>query len=302
MRIYLASTEDMYRGRAQVDVRRLLLSYWGAESRYDVALQHTGSPEDWCIDSGAHFFISAYLKKGALVPTEEVEAHIQRYQDYMRGLAVKPAWAVEMDLQDLYGMEVVTRWREELWKPFEKETGIPIVYNHHITEPLETWQDMLDDPDMNRLALSIPRVPDLRPYGVKVFEAYEAGKPVHGFAQVRQRSMRVIPFFSVDSTSWGAGALFGTVHRFDSGLGKNKTTSAGRSMFRKDPKKAMAGLLASTRGKVRAKDMLGVKAGGSLSRLYQNASDAYKDMEDWYTAYWSVKGIDWEKRLEQKAA
>lgn len=301
MRIYLASTEDLYRGRAAVTVRRLLLSYWGKESRFDVSWEHCGKPADWCIDSGAHFFISAYLKKGALVPVEEVEEHIHKYVSWMKEADNKPTWAVEMDLQDLYGIDLIEKWRWEIWKPFEKETGIKVVYNHHITESLDRWQEMLDDPGMTRLALSIPRNKDLRIYGAKVYEAYEAGKPVHGFAQVRKRSMRVIPFYSVDSTSWGAGALFGTVHSFNSQHGLNKTAAAGRSVFKKNPRKAMAALLKSTKGKVRAKDMLGVEAGGSLSRLYQNASDSYMEMEDWYTAYWKVKGVDWDAKLAKAA-
>lgn len=291
MRIYLVSTEDLYRGRAQVHVRRLLISYWGKEDRFDVALRCADSPEDWCVDSGAHFYISAFFKHGRKLPVSVVEEHVDRMLRWLRRLERKPRWVVEMDLQDIYGVEQIMRWREDVWKPFERETGIRVCYNQHIQDPLELWPQLVADPDVRYLALSVPKNKDLVPYARMVYLAYEAGVPVHGFAQVKEHRLRAIPFASVDSTSWGSGSLFGSVHSFEKG--KNKTRGAGRSVWRDDPNKALAALT-MTGGRVRMRDVLGVKAGGSLSRVYQNAADAFDKMESWYTAYWRVKGVDWE--------
>jgi hypothetical protein len=100
----------------------------------------------------------------------------------------------------------------------------------------------------------------------------------------------------VDSTSWGAGSLFGTVHSFDAQRGMILGKSAGRTLLRTDSSKAVGNLMAAG-GRVHLRDLMGVKAGGSLSRMYQEAAKVHEKFEAWYTSFWRAKGIDWEKQL-----
>jgi len=297
MRVYLAATEDIYRERAQVKIHRLLLSYYGTEARLHAALALT-KPDDWCVDSGAHFFLADYFKHGKRTTPGECEQHLGAFLDFLEGLEAKPSFAVELDLQELYGTDVVDDWRTRLLKPFEKQSGIPILYVWHTNDGAAGWHALLDDPDIHWLGLSNLRTVEPKTLGRMVMMAYEAGKPVHGFAAVRGRVLKQVPFYSVDSTSWGSVSLFGIVRDFNESNGTMRTGWAGRGVFKRDRKAAAAALLRVSRGgQVRLTDTLGVKAGGSLTRVYQYQADAYVQFEEWYGAYWRSRGIDWDKRL-----
>ena len=309
MRVYLAATQDIYSGSADVEVHRLLTSYLGkADAKIPNALLHSGfdsgkpgAPTDWCVDSGAHHWISKFFKTGGRDPVEKVEAHMENLCNFIRQTVAAgrpPTWTVEMDLQDIYGIDLIQEWREKYWYPLEEETGVRVCYVMHGSDTDDTWKEMLAHPSMNLLGMSIVAGQPLERWVKRGFEAYEEGKPVHGFACVKAARMKVIPFWSVDSTSWGAGSMFGTVSSFNARIGKVQEGHAGRRTYRKDPKAALGKLL-KTRGRVRTRDVLGTSAGGSLSRLYQNAAIEYAKMERFYNSYWKAKGIDWQKQLKE---
>lgn len=316
MRIYLAATEDVYRKREEkrvvLRVEHLLVSYngKGGVERYARAVTAAGPPRAYCVDSGAHFFISAYGKHGARKPIAEAEAHQAGFLDMIRQLEVPPAFVVELDLQDLYGMDVVTAWRRDIWMPFQRESGIPVCFVRHVTDGPRAWWDMLDHPDMHYIGFSgAMRMGGTgtgagvgtgwRDAARMVHDAYLVGKPVHGFAQVRVAGMRVVPFYSVDSTSWGAGALFGTVHTFDLKHGRMRSNGVGSAAFKTNPARA-AGTLLRTKARVSAKDMAGGSSQATgLSAIYQEAANAYKAQQDWHTGWWKNKGVDWEGKLNE---
>lgn len=300
MRVYLAATEDIYRQRAQVKVQRLLLSFYGSEERLLHAL-HDCAPEDWCIDSGAHFFLGAHFKHDKRPPVADVEAHIVRYTDFLRRLPSKPAFAVEMDLQELYGIDLINEWREDIWAPFEEETGIPVLYAWHTMDGKHGFKDMVANPDIRLMGLSNLRATPVPQLTKLVSYAYHHGIPVHGFAAVRGRILKQVPFFSVDSTSWGSVSLFGVVRSFDPIKGVMKTGAAGRGVFKRDKKACAAAVIKAGRGKIHISDTLGVNAGGDLSRTYQFAADQYVSFEEWYNAYWKCKGVDWDAKLKAQA-
>jgi hypothetical protein len=301
MRIYLAATQDLYSKRTTCEVEHLLLSYGGSNVTSTRNLlgdgwQAAGAPTDWCVDSGAHFFISAYFKKAKLPPVEEAEAHMMRFIGYLRGLKTKPAFAVELDLQDLYGTAVVNRWRERYWKPFEAETGVRVCYVWHACDAASSWEALLADPDVRQLGIGgLNLLPKGAGAGL-VVSAYKAGKPVHGFACVRRRVLLSTPFYTVDSTSWGAASMFGVVGKFNANRGTISAQHVGRSDFLSNKRRAAGDLLRITKGRVRVQDMQQSKGAG-LARMYQDAVTAHDEMQRYYTAYWRAKGVDWERRL-----
>jgi len=300
MKVYLAATEDLYRDRVKVNVQRLLISYMGTEPRLDVGLKAAGSPWDWCIDSGAHFFLSALFKHGKKPPIAEAEEHLASYLAYLEALPVKPRFAVELDLQDLYGCDQIDKWREDWLFPFQERTGITFAFCWHAIDGLKRWKEtFMDDPRVRYVGFSALYNMPLEKGAQFALQSYEAGKPIHGFACVRERFLKVVPFYSVDSTSWGAGSLFGTVHGFDAMRGTIIGKDAGRGALRKNQNRAIGNLMISG-GRVHLRDLMGVKAGGSLSRMYQEAADVHVKFEQWYTAYWRARGIDWEKQLVLK--
>lgn len=300
MKVYLAATEDLYRDRVKVNVKRLLISYMGTEPRLMTGHAAAGSPEDWCIDSGAHFFLSALFKHNKKPPVAEAEAHLTKYLAFLEALPTKPRFAVELDLQDLYGIEQIDKWREELLFPFQARTGITFAFCWHAVDGLDRWKkNFMDDPRVQYVGFSGLYNMSLENGAQFALQSYEAGKPIHGFACVRERFLKVVPFYSVDSTSWGAGSLFGTVHKFDPKRGTVVGKSAGRGAVRDNSSKAVGNLLSVGGGRVHLRDLLGVKAGGSLSRLYQEAADVHSKFEGFYTSYWRARGVDWDVQLRK---
>ena len=305
MKVYLAATEDAYRTKEEARVRltvpHLLTSFIGkgGYERIDRAVQAAGPAQEWCLDSGAHFFLSAFYKHHKRPPVADAERHLASLLDTVRAAPVKPFFVVELDLQDLYGEEAVAAWRKDIFAPFEKETGVRVCYVWHAPDGQKGWDALLAS-DASYLGVGGPIGPKGLPLGVAtrmMLRAYEAKKPVHGFAKVKGRLLRHVPFYSVDSTSWGAGVLYGTVHHFDHRTGEMRLARAGRSAFKSNPALA-GGKLAIAARRVRASDMAGGSAGAkNLSSVYQESADAYREFEKWFTAYWKGRGVDWSARL-----
>lgn len=304
MRVYLAATGELYyeqqvRKGISCNVKRLLVSYtsasWGPV-RLSRPLEKT-SPTDYCVDSGAHVWLSSYFKKGEKRPIADVERHLANFMSTVEHLESKPTFVVELDLQHIYGADIVDGWRRDLWMPFEQRTGIRVCYVWHSTDEDAGWARMLSDPHMRYLGLGSKGATDPKQRARMVMLAYKAGKPVHGFASVNASWIRNVPFYSVDSTSWAAGTFFGTVPVFDPNKGTVRQLAVGRNAMRKDPRLA-AGRLASAGGKIKVKDL--VETDGQkqdFSTFYQQAADAYLRFENHYTAYWRRRGVDWSARL-----
>lgn len=311
MRIYLAAVSQFYsnaprsRTGGSAPVHRLLTSYLPAFKNADkllIALDRACEPEDYCVDSGAHVWLAAFFKKGEKHPVSKVEATLDRFLRTVKSLPRKPSFVVELDLQRIYGLDVVEAWRRDHWKPFEEETGIRVCYVWHQVDGVQRWKAMLDDPEMRYLGTGSDRtVPvDLRKR--LMFAAYSAAKPVHGFASVDVRWMRQIPFYSVDSTSWAVGAqVFGLVPRFDAAAGKIRQSHVGNRQFKDDPKVAAANLM-------RAKgfypsDILektnGERSEKNYARFITAAGEVFRQLEEWHTAYWLAKGLDWDAQLRK---
>ncbi len=199
-------------------------------------------------------------------------------------------------MQRIYGLPLIEGWREKIWKPFQKETGITVCYVWQSVDGEEVWQRMLHDPDMHYYGVTGNASFPLEIRAKLVREAYEQRKRVHGFAAVRTSWLKKIPFYSVDSTSWAAGSYWGNVPTFDARTGHVKQLGAGRSAFKENPKKAAAAL-AMTGGRVKIKDLVNRGQEQNFNALLNQATEAYARFERWFTAYWRTKGVDWDARL-----
>ena len=301
MRIYLSASNDLYTGTASCVVRRSLVSFHaGTRTRLLDGWINSGRPSDWCVDSGAHHYLNAWFKKKARPDLAEVEQHIADLVKFIQAAPIKPAFVVEEDLQDLYGKDVVAAWRRDIWKPLERETGVAVCYVWHAKDGLQVWHDLLDDPDMRLLGIGgSPHVTEI--IGPKmVMQAHRLGKPVHGFAQIRARVMKVVPWYSVDSTSWTSASLYGLLSKFDMRRGTVRHTSAGKGALRNKGTKSTLGAMAVvSKGKIGLHDM--AHKSGCTNTTYQLAADAYAQAEDFYTSYWRARGIEWEDPLGSQA-
>jgi hypothetical protein len=133
-----------------------------------------------------------------------------------------------------------------------------------------------------------------------VMAAYEAGKAVHGFAKVKAKLLQTIPFTTVDSTSWASGVLFGSYTVFDPRLGKLVRHSVGRTAQKQDALAVLGALAAHAGGRLRAEDL---RASGkdtsaeTIAAQYTETAHAYEAWEDYLTAWWAGRGVDWAARL-----
>jgi hypothetical protein len=310
-RIYLAAVSQLYSKAPRVatggnaPLHRVLTSYlptFKDSSKLLTALERTCEPVDYCVDSGAHVWLASFFKKGEKHPVSKVESTLENFIASVKRMPRKPTFVVELDLQRIYGMDVITTWRRDLWKPFEKETGIRVCYVWHQVDEVAKWNAMLTDPEMRYLGVGGDRSISVELRRRMMLNAYAAGVPVHGFASVDVKWMRQIPFYSVDSTSWAVGAqVFGLVPRFDSATGKIRQAPVGNRQMKEDPKVAALNLM-------RAKgfypsDILektnGERSEKNYGRFYVAAGEVFRQLEEWHTAYWRAKGLDWDTQLRK---
>jgi hypothetical protein len=298
MKIYLAATNDQYTNRASCRVRRLLVSYHkGTRNTLMDGWKNSGSPKDWCVDSGAHLYIRRFWDEKICPPLREAEEHVASLAELAR--KVRPTFLVEADLQDLYGDDVIRAWRRDIWKPLEQSTGVKICYVWHAHDNLDGWRRMLDDPDMGFLGIAAGAAVVQRIAPEMVSSAYKVKKPVHGFAQVRRMSLQKVPFYSVDSTSWSASSLYGLIPSLNIKSGGSFSNKhAGKGEMKRGRGKAALGVMAArTKGRVGAADMLG--KGGCSDSTYQWAADVYMSAERFFDAYWEARGFNWGEQLSE---
>ncbi len=309
VRVYLACVSQFYinsRGwetpDANAPLHRALLSYlptFKDAKKLEMALHRTAQPVDYCVDSGAHVWLAAFFKKNEKAPISQVEKTLQNFMTSIKSLPRKPTFVVELDLQRIYGMDVINAWRRDLWKPFEAETGIRVCYVWHAVDGVQRWGAMLNDPEMRYLGMGSDRRMDVSVRAKLCHAAYAAAKPVHGFASVDTKWMKQVPFYSVDSTSWAVGAqVFGLAPMFDQATGKIRQVHVGNRQFAKDPKVAAANLIQAR--SFFPSDILEKKDGKkNYPRFFATASSVFEQLEKWHTAWWCVKGLDWEVQLKK---
>lgn len=301
MRVYLAAVTHLYGPPGasygiELKAKRMLISpqnpNWPV-TKFENALRRT-NPEDFCVDSGAHIWLSSFFKTNERVPIEKVETALRSFMASVEALSAKPHFAVELDLQRIYGGDTVAAWRRDLWAPFERRTGIRVCYVWH---PGDDWSSYLNDPDMHYLGMGGANSDfDMPTRAAMVHQAYKAGKPVHGFASVNSKWIRQVPFYSVDSTSWASSAFFGGLPKFDGVTGRMQQVKVGKAAFTQDSKKAVGRIAHHGKGKVKI-DVLTAGKEQRYARLhdyFQHAADEYDRLERWYTAYWRARGIDWD--------
>jgi hypothetical protein len=111
---------------------------------------------------------------------------------------------------------------------------------------------------------------------------------VHGFALVKEDICRNYPFYSVDSNSWKAGARFGMMMVWQ----KDKMCSV--SVVKDE------GNLYNQIGRIKNIPEIHNQQVKQKNRdkRYEISIMSYREMEKYFTEYWRVRGVDWDKQLE----
>jgi len=241
------------------------------------------------VDSGAHSFFSesdtihtASIVKKKIKTKQSPEAYFEDYKKWLVFNYDNFDYFVELDIGELVGQEKVLRWREEL-----KELGLYnkciTVYHPKVMSGAD-WLATLDDSQSKYVALEGVRGGCWTlPYFKLIKECYDRGIKVHGFAMTKNDVYYSYPFYSVDSSSWKSGSLYGNGKVLVNKEIKNVKFKNKEHCFNVvDNKNFKISNLHSKNKKILA-----------LSR-YLLAVEAYKKIETEATRIWEKRGIIWK--------
>lgn len=170
------------------------------ETRFDPAL----TPEIFA-DSGG---FSAFTQ-GATIDRADYAAWLRRWNDMLTLKA-------NLDVIGAGQAGAQKTWENQQY--LEQSLQQPVLPVFHAGDPWE-WLDHYLERGYRYIALGglVGRQPrDLLPWLVRVFRlARETGTVFHGFGVTTMKLLDVLPFYSVDSTTWGTGFQYGSVRLFD---------------------------------------------------------------------------------------
>ena len=220
MLIYLAGVEGKDPQRVRTHIQNAFYSYYYMRKQKDSVLEGAKDCHKTIfVDSGAHSFFSemaddgiesASVHKKKSKTKETPQEYFDNYVIWLKNNFNKFDYYAELDIGEIVGQEKVREWREVLKKENLYSKCVP-VYHPNIM----SWEDymkMLDTCESKYIALEGDRRNRKRlPYNKLIKPAYERGIKVHGFAMTKHAVMTKYPFYSVDSTSWLSGDMFGYV-------------------------------------------------------------------------------------------
>ena len=296
MRIYLAGMEnETWHPIVQTKrVENCFVSYYYMREQADLgksALNVVRSNvKNIIVDSGAHSFFSERYEEGLSVSNlrkktktkQSPEDYMANYLKWLRQFYDMFDYFVELDIGEIVTQKRVLEWREQI--KAEKLYGKCITVNHPAVVPFEDWLATVKDSESKYVAIEGERANRERlPYNKLIEPCYLAGVKVHGFAMLKKDVLEKYPFYSVDSTSWMGGILFGR------GMAKNGKKN---SFVNYNEKSNQSVSLAKHHIDV---DHLYDK--NKKTQYFARAMlsvEAYRTMQKHYTDLWSLRGIKWE--------
>lgn len=215
--IFLAGgeVEALTRSLMANDVKFVLYSFFYIEAfnkaHFIDQMQQEYPDVKWFLDSGA-FTYSAQSKTMKRLPTPQ--KYVEDYFSYLRDYGSKWSRIAEPDLEETdCGVDLaqVREWREQMLTEFPE---MPITPVWHGWRGEEEWQEYLDDPRIQHLAIGRCSGP-MNIQRRLVMNAIAKGKTVHGFGCTKVSTfLKVVPFTSVDSTSVWMGQKYGILYVF----------------------------------------------------------------------------------------
>ena len=222
--IFLAGGEIEKLTRSLLDngIKHLLYSYYyilrfSKEGFVDRMKQEYPGVK-WFLDSGA-FTYATVIAAGGTRRLPPPERYKELYVDYVRDFGRGFYRVSELDVdgvltadgEQLVQYEVVCEWLEELLQTFP---DYPVMPTYHGWRPREDWTAYCEDPRVRCLAIG-RGTKGLGRQRMLVMEAQKWLKPVHGFAMTKfQSTLKMVPYDSVDSSSWVMGQKYGLTYIF----------------------------------------------------------------------------------------
>lgn len=292
MRIFLAGVEQYNEQQvARFQIRDAFYSYYYIRNsgRYQQNIE-TNRPyhETIFVDSGAHSFFSENHALGLSVAnlrrkTKTVETpdeYMARYLAWLEANYERFDYYAELDIGELVGQKKVEQWRRDLKKKGLFDKCVTVYHPGCMTSA--DYTRMLRESASKYIALEGDRSnrPRLQ-YTPLIKRAYDRGVRVHGFAMTKRDVMETYPFYSVDSTSWKAGIMYGSM------LVTKGTDPSYVNMNRRDS--VVSGFLPSfNMTRLHSED----KKVQNEERLHLSAR-AFEQLSNRYTQLWQARNVRW---------
>lgn len=292
MKIYLAGCEqsDSFQITKRGIVENAFYSYYHIRNKnMNTLIEGRKHIKNIIIDSGAHTFfseadnglaVSGHKKKSKTVETpfeyfSKYKAWIKQYYEYFD-------YYVELDIGEIVGQQTILGWREQLKSEGLYDKCITCYHPNIMTRT--DFVAMLKDSQSRYIGIE-----GIRPgrpmidYSSLISKAYSEGVKVHGFAMVKKDIMERFPFYSVDSSSWKAGNMYGIGY-----VKKGNGTVAIK--FNYKPKEILY-LINQTENITEAfsRDNKLLQR----NKIMELAVYGYAELQKYYTEYWERKGVKW---------
>lgn len=157
-----------------------------------------------------------FQTEGLATIGDDIEAFATRYAAFLKEAEGLYDFAVDLDVDELVGLELAERCYEIILSQIPPERIIRV---WHSTRPREDWIKWCKDPNIKYLAIEggiqHRRDPDV--YNRFINHSRRHGKRVHVFALTTRDFLCRVPLDTCDSSTFSEGARFGTAHIPDVG-------------------------------------------------------------------------------------
>lgn len=254
---------------------------------------------DSIMDSGAHsFFTSApglkaatnFKRVGVDPDIQKPQSFFDKYLAWIKHSAGTVGYFAELDIGKITGQATVYKWREAVLKSGFAEKCI-IVYH----PDCETWDEFTaraKDWPSRFIGLEGPGAGGNVDYMKCVKWCYERGIRVHGFACVNEKYVKNIPFYSVDSTSWLSGQMFGA-YSLRTGFGQVRQIRISKPTNKREQTRFTRHFL-----KGELAPMLAASGKESKELLLRSGASSMSKMSDDLTQLWIARGVDWNAAIK----
>ncbi|CAB4135793.1 hypothetical protein UFOVP286_59 [uncultured Caudovirales phage] len=167
--------------------------------------------KDFILDSGIFTYLNLdkYKKQASSIDWQK---YLVDYSNFVRENRIKNY--VELDLDNVIGLQEVERLRQEL----EKRVGWKTMPVWHINRGYDKWLEICRNYDyicFGSFLTDNLSQNKYRTINKFISDASKCNYKVHGLGMTSMKWLQILKFYSVDSSSWLAGVRYGTVPYFD---------------------------------------------------------------------------------------
>lgn len=228
MYVFFAGAENGHSFKIlnKIKVKNILISYFYLKQNRDVWEKIKKEVEERqlrvFVDSGAYSIIGMGGKNVEMT-VDEYRKYAEEYAKWLED-NMKWIWgAANLDIQPKLSemeedIEIVYRWNEEFFLPLVRK-GMDICFVWHAADGLPKWKWYVNESGYEYVGFSGEEAKMIEAGVVlELTSIAKAGhKRVHGFAVTGKSDIKAFDFYSVDSTSWLSGDIYGVIYHYVGG-------------------------------------------------------------------------------------